>query len=73
MLILNIKLKEVLKKNGMTQMQLSEKSGVNQARISQLCSPKTKRKEVNLEMLEKIALALNIKDISELMQFEEVN
>lgn len=54
-------------------MQLSEKSGVNQARISQLCSPKTKRKEVNLEMLEKIALALNIKDISELMQFEEVN
>jgi transcriptional regulator with XRE-family HTH domain len=51
-------------------MQLSELSGVAQARISKLCSDK--RQEVNLEMLEKIAHALGIIDISELMQFEEV-
>ncbi|MCF2719642.1 helix-turn-helix domain-containing protein [Paenibacillus peoriae] len=71
MLKLNIRLKEVLKERNMTQMQLSEKSGVNQARISQLC--KNGRQEVNLLMLEKIAHALDIKDISILLQFEEEN
>ncbi|MED4569090.1 helix-turn-helix transcriptional regulator [Brevibacillus agri] len=71
MLKIKIKLKEVLKDRGITQVQLSEMSGVNQARISQLC--KEDRKEVNLEMLSKIASALNISDISQLVQFEVVS
>lgn len=69
MLRIKIKLKEVMKENGITQTELAQLSGVAQARISKLCS--TKRQEVNLEMLEKIAYALDIKDISLILQFEE--
>ncbi|NOJ71424.1 helix-turn-helix domain-containing protein [Paenibacillus alvei] len=69
MLRIKIKLKDVLKEKRITQMELSELTGIAQARISKLCS--AKRQEVNLEMLEKIAHALNIKDISVLLQFEE--
>ncbi|ASR46622.1 helix-turn-helix domain-containing protein [Paenibacillus kribbensis] len=69
MLKLRIKLKEVLKEKGITQKQLEELSGVSQARISKLSSGD--RQEVNLLMLEKIAHALDIRDISVLLQFEE--
>ncbi|MET3211835.1 MAG: helix-turn-helix domain-containing protein [Bacillota bacterium] len=69
MLKIRIKLKEILKEKGITQKQLEELSGVSQARISKLSSDD--RQEVNLLMLEKIAHALEIKDISVLMQFEE--
>ncbi|ALP38271.1 XRE family transcriptional regulator [Paenibacillus sp. 28ISP30-2] len=69
MLKIRIKLKQVLKEKGITQKQLEELSGVSQARISKLSSDD--RQEVNLLMLEKIAHALEIKDISVLMQFEE--
>ncbi|KJD44318.1 helix-turn-helix domain-containing protein [Paenibacillus terrae] len=69
MLKIRIKLKEILKEKGITQKQLEELSGVAQARISKLSSDD--RQEVNLLMLEKIAHALEIKDISVLMQFEE--
>ncbi|WP_081390668.1 helix-turn-helix domain-containing protein [Paenibacillus nitricinens] len=69
MLKLNIKLKEVLKERGITQKELEAISGVNQARISQLC--KEGRKEVSLPILEKIAAALDITDISVLLQFVE--
>ncbi|MFK4300638.1 MULTISPECIES: helix-turn-helix transcriptional regulator [unclassified Paenibacillus] len=69
MLKIRIKLKEILKEKGITQKQLEELSGVSQARISKLSSDN--RQEVNLLMLEKIAHALEIKDISVLMQFEE--
>jgi len=65
-----IKLKEVLKQRNLTQKQLESMSGVSQARISKLA--KDDRQEVNLVMLTKIAAALDIKDISELIQFEEV-
>ncbi|WP_024630781.1 MULTISPECIES: helix-turn-helix domain-containing protein [unclassified Paenibacillus] len=68
MLKIKIKLKEVLKENKLTQVQLSKLTGIAQARISKLCGEE--RQEVNLLMLEKIAHALNISDISVLMQFE---
>ncbi|PZT54340.1 MULTISPECIES: helix-turn-helix domain-containing protein [Paenibacillus] len=70
MLKVKIKLKEVLKQRNLTQKQLESMSGVSQARISKLA--KADRQEVNLDMLTKIAAALDIKDISELIQFEEV-
>ncbi|GGG15723.1 helix-turn-helix domain-containing protein [Paenibacillus aceti] len=67
MLRIKVKLKELLKERGVTQNELSGLSGVAQARISKLCSPK--RQEVNLEMLEKIADALEIMDIRLLIDF----
>lgn len=64
-----IKLKEVLKERGITQMQLSEMANVRQAAISEMC--RNAREEINLPMLTRIAAALDITDISVLMQFEE--
>ncbi|MCH1641798.1 helix-turn-helix transcriptional regulator [Paenibacillus timonensis] len=68
MLKIKVKLKGLLKERGITQMELSERAGVAQARISKLCSPD--RQEVNLEMLAKIAHALGITDIRQLIDFE---
>lgn len=65
---IKVKLKELLKERGITQVELSELSNVAQARISKLCSPD--RQEVNLEMLAKIAHALGITDIRLLLDFE---
>lgn len=67
---IRIKIKDILNERNITQKQLESMSGVHQARISKLL--REDRQEVNLIMLEKIAAALNITDISELMQFVEV-
>ncbi|OAB39276.1 transcriptional regulator [Paenibacillus macquariensis subsp. defensor] len=64
-----IKLKEAMKNRGVTQLQLSKIANVRQAAISELC--RDAREEVNLDMLTRIAKALKITDISELMQFED--
>lgn len=69
MLKINIKLKEILKERGITQKELEAMSGVNQARISQLC--KEGRKEVSLPILEKIAHSLEITDMNILLKLEE--
>ncbi|ASR46097.1 transcriptional regulator [Paenibacillus kribbensis] len=71
MLKIKIKLKEVLKTKGITQKNLEAMTGIPQSRISTLCSGN--RQEVNLLMLEKIAHALDITDLSELIQLEEEN
>jgi transcriptional regulator with XRE-family HTH domain len=64
-----IKLKDVMKERDITQLQLAKMANVRQAAISELC--RNAREEVNLAMLTRIAIALDIKDISELMQFNE--
>ncbi|MNC05876.1 Helix-turn-helix domain protein [compost metagenome] len=64
-----IKLKDVLKDRGITQKELETISSVPQSKISSLCN--NKFSELNIANLEKIATALNITDISELMQFEK--
>ncbi|BFH69401.1 hypothetical protein J27TS7_02950 [Paenibacillus dendritiformis] len=69
MLRLAIKLKEVLKERGITQKQLEVLSGVPQSKISVMCN--NKLQELNMGNIEKIAHALDIKDISALLQFEE--
>ncbi|WP_306568576.1 helix-turn-helix domain-containing protein [Paenibacillus elgii] len=66
---LKIKLKEILKQRNMTQLELSKLSNVRQAAISELC--RNERKEINLEQIERIATALNITKISELLEFQE--
>lgn len=71
MLKIKVKLKELLKERGITQNELSKLSDVAQSRISKLCSPN--RQEVNLEMLEKIAHALEITDIRLLLDFVPSN
>lgn len=68
----NILLKEAMKKRNLTQMQLSELSGVRQGAISEL--HRNTRQEINLIMIAKIAklaTAMDIKDISELFQFDD--
>lgn len=66
-----IKLKDVLKERNITQKQLEKMSGVHQARISKLI--REDRQEINLVMIEKIAAALNITDLSELIGLEEIS
>ncbi|WP_238653552.1 helix-turn-helix domain-containing protein [Paenibacillus piscarius] len=68
---INIKLKKILRERKMTQMQLSGLSNVTQAKISNLCN--NKLKELNIGILERLAVALEIDDISVLMQFEDVD
>jgi len=65
---LHIKLKAILKERKMTQAQLSELSNVTQSKISNLCN--NNLKELNIGILERIAEALKIEDISILMQLE---
>lgn len=66
---LNILLKKLLKEKGMTQVELSHLSSVPQSKISMLCN--NNYQELNIANLEKIATALNIKTISELMELIE--
>lgn len=67
MKVIKIRLKQALKDRSLTQKQLEALSGVSQARISKLC--RDDRQEVNLLMLSKIANAMEITDISELLYF----
>lgn len=69
MLKVYIKIDELLKKTGLTQKELSLKTGVRQAAISEMA--RNKREKISLEHLEKIANALNIRDINELITIKE--
>jgi len=65
---ITIRLNEVMKERGLTQTQLSEMAKVRQAAISEMS--RNLREQVNLRTLEKIADALDIDDISELIVIE---
>lgn len=65
---IRVKLDEVLTARGITQTQLSEMSGVRQAAISEMT--RNVREQLSLRNLERIADALNIDDINELLTFE---
>jgi putative transcriptional regulator len=62
---LRIKLDEVLKDRNMSQKELARLTGIRPAAISELYN--NQRKSINREHIEKIAAALNISDISELI------
>lgn len=64
-----VKLSEVLKKREITQLELSERSGVRQAAISELS--RNIRDSINIRHLERIADALNIDDIAELIEIRK--
>ncbi len=63
---LKIKLKEVLEKRGLNQMQLAEMSGVRRPSISELATGA--RTTINKQHLLKIMEALNITDITEILE-----
>lgn len=62
---------ELLKKKGWDQKRLVEETGLNPRTISELVNDKTIR--INKNALEKIAEALNIEDISEIIQFRKTD
>lgn len=66
---IRMKLNEVMTERGLTQMKLAEMSGVRQAAISEMS--RNIREQVNLRTLIKIADALDIDDLSELMVIEK--
>lgn len=63
-----IHLKKRLSERGMTQMELSEKADVRQATISQLSRGHVER--LHVPTIEKIAHALEIEDITQLITLE---
>lgn len=62
---------ELLKQKGWDQKKLVEETGLNPRTISELVNDKTIR--INKNALEKIAKALNIKDVSEIIQFKKTD
>ncbi|EES73309.1 DNA-binding helix-turn-helix protein [Paenibacillus sp. oral taxon 786 str. D14] len=66
---ITIRLNEVMQERGLTQTKLAELSGVRQAAISEMS--RNIREQINLRTLEKIADALDIDDISELITIEK--
>lgn len=61
-------LKQRMEERGLTQTQLSEMSGVRQAAISQLSRGNIEK--LHIPTIEKIAAAMNITDITQLLTFE---
>lgn len=61
-------LKQRMDERGLTQMQLAEMADVRQATISQLTRGNIER--LHIPTLEKIAWALDITDITQLLTFE---
>jgi transcriptional regulator with XRE-family HTH domain len=70
MLRLEIKLKEALKENNLTQKELSELTGIREAAISELSN--MKRRSINVEHLEKIINELNVENISKIINIIEL-
>lgn len=66
---IRIRLNEVMAERGLTQTQLAEVSNVRQAAISEMS--RNIREQINIKTLIKIANALEIDDISELIVIEK--
>lgn len=66
---LNLKLKSIMKERGLTPKKLSELSGVRQSTISDIV--RGGRTLINFEHFSKIAQALEISELTELIDFEE--
>lgn len=64
-----VRVDEIIQARGITQTELSIKSGVRQASISELSN--NMRNSINREHLAKIADALEIDDISELLVIDK--
>lgn len=65
---IRLKLRDILNERDIEQKELAEKTGLSVRTISELCNNITKR--YPKEVLERIADALEIDDISELIEIE---
>ena len=65
-LVVELYIKEAITKRGLTQQQLAEMTKIRPAAISQLCRGYVER--LNLDHIARIANALNIQDINELVR-----
>lgn len=66
---IEIKLKQLLKERNMNQKQLALKSGLNERTISEFATNKVER--IPKKALIKIAEALEIEDIREIIDFKK--
>ena len=66
--VVKIKLKEVLAERGMTQSELAKLSNLTETTVSTFA--RGQGISINKEYLAKIASALNISDISELLELQ---
>lgn len=67
-LVVELRVDVALKQRGMTQKELAEMTGIRPAAISQICRGFVDR--LNLDHIGRIATALKIEDISELMTLQ---
>ncbi|PJW22476.1 XRE family transcriptional regulator [Geobacillus thermodenitrificans] len=68
---MRLKLREILKQRNIEQKELAEKTGLSVRTISELCNNITKR--YPKEALERIADALEIDDVNELLEIVHEN
>lgn len=66
--IIKLKVKEAIENRGLNQKKLAEMSGIRESTISDIV--RGTRTVINFEHLSKIAEALEITDIRELIDFE---
>ena len=67
---LKLKVKELLEERNITQKKLAQISGIRESTISDIV--RGTRTVINFEHLSKIAEALEIDNISQLIDFEEI-
>ena len=65
---MRVKLKEILKERNLTQLNLSEMSGIRQAAISEIVN--NRRDTINKAQLETICKALEIVDFNEILEWD---
>lgn len=67
--VVKLKVKELIEENGITQKKLAEMSGIRESTISDIV--RGTRTVINFEHLSKIAEALEVSNITELIDFQE--
>ena len=65
--IVSIKLKGYLQKNNISQAQLAERAGMRKNTVSEI--ENNKKRGIKFDSIERIAKALNISDIREIIDF----
>ncbi len=65
---MRVKLKEVMEERGLTQLKVSEMTGIRQAAISEIAN--NRRDTINKAHLEAICKALEIKDFNEILDWD---
>ncbi|MEK3673498.1 helix-turn-helix domain-containing protein [Paenibacillus sp. FSL R10-2771] len=67
--MIRIRLQEIIDERGINQKQLSELTKLRPTTISELCN--NIRSTINREHLEKVMVALEIKNIAEIIEYTE--